>query len=486
MPTNAPDDLPTVRGLSAGRRVFGRYVLESELGAGGMGVVWRARDTELDEPVALKFLPEVVARDDAAVAELKDETRHARKLTHLNIVRIYQFEREGSTAAVSMEFVDGMTLTKLRLAQPGTVFAVETLAPLVTQLCAALNHAHGQAKIVHRDLKPANILVTRDGVVKVTDFGIARSLSDTHTRLTGRVGNTSGTLVYMSPQQLLGEIPAASDDIYALGASLYELLTGKPVFQTGDVATQIRDVIPKSVNSRRATFGMIPVPAKWEETIQACLAKRPEDRPKSASEVSERLELGETTKHLKPHEKAMMTTRTDSHLPLVGILVGVLALIVALVIGGVGFAKISALDKIVPYDLQDRLTSVETDARNASAAADKASKGVDSLQRSAQAAFDSIGPEIGGLKDSVKKLEDAQKAREAARNRTQAPSGGSAWRSEYEYVVQAGDTGTGIAHKNGVSISEMEAANPGIDWKKLKVGQRIKIQPNAAAVVDPN
>jgi len=89
-----PDDFATVHGLSAGRRVFGRYVLETELGAGGMGVVWRARDTELDELVALKFLPEVVARDDAAVAELKDETRHARRLTHPNIVRIHQFERE--------------------------------------------------------------------------------------------------------------------------------------------------------------------------------------------------------------------------------------------------------------------------------------------------------------------------------------------------------------------------------------------------------
>ena len=110
-----PDDFPTVRGLKAGRMVFGRYVLETELGAGGMGVVWRARDVELDEPVALKFLPEVVARDDAAVDELKDETRHARRLTHPNIVRIHHFEREGAMAAVSMEFIDGTTLSQLRL-----------------------------------------------------------------------------------------------------------------------------------------------------------------------------------------------------------------------------------------------------------------------------------------------------------------------------------------------------------------------------------
>ena len=287
-----PDDFATVRGLSAGRKVFGRYVLEMELGVGGMGVVWRARDAELDEPVALKFLPEVVARDDAAVAELMAETRHARRLTHPNIVRIHQFEREGAMAAVSMEFVDGMTLTNLRLAQPGEVFAVETLAPFVAQLCAALDYAHGQAKIVHRDLKPANILVTRDRVVKVADFGIARSLSDTHTRLTEREGDTSGTLVYMSPQQLSGEDPAASDDIYALGATLYELLTGKPPFHTGDVAWQIRETAPKPVKERLASLGLAPVPAEWADTIQACLAKEPQDRPRAAGEVARRLGIG--------------------------------------------------------------------------------------------------------------------------------------------------------------------------------------------------
>ena len=284
-----PGDSPTVRGLKAGQIVFGRYVLETELGAGGMGVVWRARDVELDEPVALKFLPEVVARDDAAVAELKDETRHARRLTHPNIVRIHHFEREGAMAAVSMEFVDGTTLSHLRLQQPGKVFAVETLAPLVAQLCAALDYAHGQAKIVHRDLKPANILVTRDDVVKVTDFGIARSLSDTHTRLTGRAENTSGTLLYMSPQQLRGDDPAASDDIYALGATLYELLTGKPPFHTGDVAWQIRGAAPMPLNQRLATLGLEPAPTEWEETILACLVKEPENRPQSAGKVAARL-----------------------------------------------------------------------------------------------------------------------------------------------------------------------------------------------------
>ena len=288
------DDSPTIRGLRAGQVLFGRYVLESELGAGGMGVVWRARDAELDEPVALKFLPEVVARDDAAVDELKDETRHARHLTHPNIVRIHQFEREGAIAAVSMELVEGVTLTKLRLEQPGKIFAVESLAPLVAQLCAALDYAHGQAKIVHRDIKPANILVTRDNVVKVTDFGIARSLLENSARLTGTVGGASGTILYMSPQQVRGRKPKETDDLYSLGAMLYELLTGKPPFFRGDLYSmrmQILKNTPLPLAVQRAELEIVggPIPQAWSATILACLAKEPEGRPQSAGEVAQRL-----------------------------------------------------------------------------------------------------------------------------------------------------------------------------------------------------
>ena len=129
--------------------------------------------------------------------------------------------------------------------------------------------------MVHRDLKPANLLVTREGRLKVTDFGIARSLSDTHTRLTGRAGDTSGTLLYMSPQQLMGAHPTVADDIYALGVTLYELLTGKPPFHSGDVTLQIREVTPQPVNARLSALGGAAVPPEWEETIKACLAKEP-------------------------------------------------------------------------------------------------------------------------------------------------------------------------------------------------------------------
>ncbi len=297
-----PDEEPTVRGLGTGQRVFGRYGLRRPLGRGGMGVVWLADDEVLGEPVALKFLPELVAGDPEAVEELKIETRRARRLTHPHIVRIHDFVQEGPAAAVSMEYVEGRTLGQMRLEQPGRVFAPETLGPLVSQLCVALEYAHAEAKVAHRDLKPANVLVTSSGRVKVTDFGIARSLSETHTRLTGRTAGTSGTLPYMSPQQLAGDRPTAADDLYSLGAMLYELLSGRPPFFRGEGAgliAQIRERQPEPLAQRRAewaaqnewTAPLPPIPPAWEETIRCCLAKEAAGRPASAAAVAQRLGL---------------------------------------------------------------------------------------------------------------------------------------------------------------------------------------------------
>ena len=287
------DDFTTRIGLAVGRKVFGRYVLEAVAGRGGMGVVWKARDERLERLVALKFLPEVVAADPEAVRDLLRETKRCLELTHPNIVRVYDLVQDGLLAAISMEYVAGESLAKRKAEAPGGCLTVEELAPLVAQLCAALDYAHGEAKVVHRDLKPANLLVTGDGKVKVTDFGIARSLTDTHTRLTGRVGATSGTLAYMSPQQVMGKKATPADDIYALGATLYELLTGKPPFYTGDITHQILQQAPASLAAQRAELEVKggPVPAVWEKTILACLAKEPQDRPRSAGEVAARLGL---------------------------------------------------------------------------------------------------------------------------------------------------------------------------------------------------
>lgn len=293
-PTRRSDSpaLPSPGILSNGQRVFSRYVLEAEAGRGGMGVVWRAKDDELGGTVALKFLPEVVAHDATALDNLKTETRNARMLTHTNIVHIYDFERDDDLAAVAMEFVEGKTLSDLRLEQQGKVFSIQKLAPIVTQLCAAIEYAHSSAHVVHRDLKPANVIVTGAGLVKVTDFGIAHTLAETSKRLTGKSPDTSGTLPYMSPQQLLGEDASTADDIYALGATLYELLTGRPPFYTGDLAMQIRETLPHPLNDQRKIAGAPPVTDIWQQTIHACLAKKVSQRPKSARDIAARLGLG--------------------------------------------------------------------------------------------------------------------------------------------------------------------------------------------------
>jgi serine/threonine protein kinase/formylglycine-generating enzyme required for sulfatase activity len=289
-----PSDDSSQRSLAPGRQIFGRYRLEAIAGRGGMGVVWRARDEELDRTVALKFLPDTVASDPEAVRDLKRETKRCLELTHPNIVRVYDFVQDATGAAIAMEFVDGESLAKRKAEAANGCLSTAEVMPLIAQLCPALDYAHAKAKVVHRDLKPANLLLTRDGELKITDFGIARSLTESRTRLTGQSSGTSGTLPFMSPQQLAGDKPDASDDIYALGATLYDLLTGKPPFYRGDAFTlmkQIAERAPMPLAEHRAEAGFEgpPIPATWSETVLACIEKLPARRPRTAGEVARRL-----------------------------------------------------------------------------------------------------------------------------------------------------------------------------------------------------
>lgn len=282
----------TLREFANGQKVFGRYTLVKILGRGGMGIVWLARDEELERDVALKFLPDVIVHDRALLDELKRETRRSLELTHKNIVRIHDFVFNKTSGCISMEYVDGETLSNLRAEKEQKVFEPNDIANWTSQLCDALDYAHNQARIVHRDLKPANLMVNRSGDLKVSDFGIARNLSDTVSRLTMEQGR-SGTLVYMSPQQLDGERGTHLNDVYSLGATLYDLLTSKPPFYSGNLDRQIHQRIAPSMTERRKDLNIEPasVPATWEEVVAACLAKDPGRRPQSTAEVAKRLQL---------------------------------------------------------------------------------------------------------------------------------------------------------------------------------------------------
>ncbi|MEZ4652674.1 MAG: protein kinase [Candidatus Eisenbacteria bacterium] len=290
-PPASPDPHRTVAQLATGQRFLGRYSLKKVLGRGGFGVVWLAHDDELEMDVAIKFLSDLIVNNPEAIDDLKRETRYSLRLTHPNIMRIYGFLQGPDLAGVSMEYVDGGTLSALKIERPNRCFDADVLAPLVAKLCDALFYAHTRVKVAHRELKPGNLMVDSSGDLKVADFGISRSISDTQTALTQ--AGTSGTPAYMSPQQMMGERSQVTDDIYSLGATLYDLLAGKPPFYQGNVVEQVRSARPISIAQRRADLGIEapPVPAGWETVIASCLEKRAEDRPQSAAEVAARLDL---------------------------------------------------------------------------------------------------------------------------------------------------------------------------------------------------
>jgi serine/threonine protein kinase/proteasome lid subunit RPN8/RPN11 len=310
MPDEPFDSDATLRAMAAGQCVLRkRYTLLRVLGRGGMGVVWLARDETLKDEVALKFLPEAVIHDAASIHDLKHETQRSLKLTHPNIVRIHGFVEDEDRTAISMEYVDGATLVKRRLEQPSSVFTPETILPFIKQITEALDYAHNRAKVVHRDIKPANLLISSENEVKIADFGISATLTDTATRLSRRDSSSSGSPPYMSPQQMMGEKPSIADDIYALGATIYELLTSKPPFHSGNLLAQVQTKIPQTLQQRRAELlgtaadNLPPIPANWEKTIASCLAKDPAKRPASVRAMLDGLE-GKTATPAAPVKPA--------------------------------------------------------------------------------------------------------------------------------------------------------------------------------------
>ena len=302
----------TLRGFAAGQKLFGRYTLIKILGRGGMGIVWLAHDDELDRDVALKFLPELMVHDRAVLSDLKRETKRSLELTHKNIVRIHDFVHDDQSGCISMEYINGDTLSNLRSDKEHKVFEVDELREWISQLCDALDYAHTHARIIHRDLKPANLMVNQRGDLKVADFGIARSLSDSMSLLTMDRG-TSGTLVFMSPQQLDGEHGTHLDDIYSFGATVYELLTSKPPFFSGEIPRQIREKRPPLMSQRRKDLEIstAEIPSEWEKAIAACLEKDPAKRPQSIRDLATRLNVTAPSAHGATHALATKSRRRN-------------------------------------------------------------------------------------------------------------------------------------------------------------------------------
>jgi formylglycine-generating enzyme required for sulfatase activity len=285
---NVPlDESATVR-APAPEVVFNRYNLLAELGKGGMGVVWLALDRELNSRVALKFLREEMTNEEHALMELKSEVLINRDLAHPNIIKTFDFVTDTRRSAISMEFVDGTNLQKLKGRQPGKFFEVDAIRPWIFQLCDAIDYAHSQ-KVVHRDIKPANLMVSDRGEMKLGDFGIGRTVADTINRVTR---NSAGTPPFMSPQQTMGEKSVPSDDIYSIGATIYDLLTGEPPFFRGTIREQALGKVPPGMTERRKELGRSgqPIPLEWEKAVAACLAKDPAVRPPNARALRDMIE----------------------------------------------------------------------------------------------------------------------------------------------------------------------------------------------------
>jgi serine/threonine protein kinase len=287
------------RAIRTEASALARYRAEEVLGHGGMAVVHRGWDDELDRPVALKVLAENLANDESFRRRFLREARVAARLAHPNIVQVYDSGELDGRLMIVMEYVEGESLGHL-LERRGNVPPAEAVE-LALQLCSGLAHAHA-AGLVHRDVKPQNLLLREDGVLKIADFGIAHV--DHGTELT-EAGTILGTATYLAPEQAAGEKVTASADIYAAGVVLYELLTGRPPQAYESLAQLLIDRAERSVAPLRE---LAPeVRPELEAVVMRCLARLPEYRPSSAAELGEQLE------HTLGSEAPTAVARTEEY-----------------------------------------------------------------------------------------------------------------------------------------------------------------------------
>ncbi|MES2176619.1 MAG: protein kinase [Gemmatimonadota bacterium] len=251
-----PGVAPRTGVLMPGQSLGVRYDIKATLGAGGMGMVYRAVDRELQEVVAIKTLkPEILAGDDTALERFKSEIRLARKISHRNVVRTHDLGEANGLYFITMEFVEGTSLKDLVRARGR--LPVQVLLPIAKQLCRALEVAH-EAGVIHRDIKPQNMVVEGDGTLKVMDFGIARLASRAPQQGLTQAGMVIGTPEYMAPEQLLGDELDARADIYSAGVVLYECLTGKVPFDAPTPIALISRVLEETPVAPHAAFADIP------------------------------------------------------------------------------------------------------------------------------------------------------------------------------------------------------------------------------------
>jgi hypothetical protein len=262
--------------LSEGYSLGNRFRLVARLGRGGMAEVWRAEDLETGDAVALKILHGELAREQGYIDLLAAEFETTRDLVHPNIVRVYSLHHEDGYHFLAMEFVAGPSLKSLRGGN------WRQIVQMVLPLTDALEYAH-RSGVIHRDIKPGNVLTDANGAPRLTDFGVASVLNAAAEQQV----RTGGSLPVMSPQQLARQQPAVSDDVYAFGSMLYDILSGAPLFAPNISEAKVREVSPPPLATLKADSD---IPAELDRLVSAMLDKNPERRPPGMGAVRAALE----------------------------------------------------------------------------------------------------------------------------------------------------------------------------------------------------
>jgi sugar lactone lactonase YvrE len=277
--------------LESGHNLL-QYRLVEQIGEGGMGVVWRALDTSLDREVAIKILPEAVAANAERLARFEREAKAVAALTHPNVLSVFDYGREGSTTYMVTELLDGDSLRARLVEGP---LPPRKAAELARQAARGLAAAHAKG-LVHRDLKPENIFITRDGRVKILDFGLATSRTvprgteadaahtPTATELTSP-GTVLGTVDYMSPEQVRGEPADHRSDIFSLGTCLHEMLTATRPFRR-DTPAETMTAVLREDPSEPGGDSRVEIPPALDRVVRRCLEKQPDERFQSASDLA--------------------------------------------------------------------------------------------------------------------------------------------------------------------------------------------------------
>lgn len=263
-----------------GQTLNERYVIEAEIGRGGIGVVYRAHDATLDRDVAIKVLSQAAASEETH-GRLLNEARSAARLNHPNIVAVYD-AHETPLPFIVEELVSGRSLYSLAQQRAPEGLTIEEIQRIGGQICDALQHAHDHG-IVHRDLKTENVLLAADGTVKLSDFGLARSLAS---NMMGE-GSLAGTVFYMAPEVISGQVHDVRSDLYALGVLLYEMAAGRPPFSAEDPVAVLSQHLHAPHMPARHYNPSLPV--LLDVLLSRLLSKRPDDRPSSAAATAQAL-----------------------------------------------------------------------------------------------------------------------------------------------------------------------------------------------------